>query len=197
MTGHRVFTLLAFSITMLVLFTACPGAKETYNKYDISFDYPPDMVVQEEGVIGFTEESTEMAGRLLFTKPRSRIEVFWTGPFDDADSSYIAKILGSYMAGRKENHPFYLGDVVNSERNGHTILEARFYTEGEDGIFLNIAGAWYCDKSRRVFTICSGAFWDKPALVTDGRTMIPEWPKPRSDASCKIYENLMASLHCH
>lgn len=204
MTKYSRIAFMGSTIIMFALFIACTGNHKTYYKYNISFDYPADMEIKETGVIGFNEEASEMAGGLLITKPGillepgTILEVIWMGPFENADHSYIQKILGSYMAGKKTaNHRYYLGDDVKSKRNGHTVLGTRFYTEGERGILLNITGSWYCDISKRVYIIRSGSRWHNPALVTDGRTMMPEWPKLKRDASYKMYENILDSFHCH
>ena len=169
---------------------------ETYNNYGTSFDYPADMKVQEKGYPLFSEEANEEAGVLKISKPQLRLDVSWV-TLGDVDRSYIEELILSYLSGRGEDHTLYLGDSTESRCMGHTVLGGRFVTIGEDGVLLNVIGAWHCDTSGRVFMVTSAADWDDPVLITDGTRTMPEWPDPKHDPSYEAFEKVVSSFQCH
>lgn len=168
----------------------------TFNKFGLSFNYLENMEVEEKGVSLYSEEATEEAGSVLIRKPGVCLEVFWL-PMEDADHLYIEDLLSAYISGRKEDHNFYLGDVIETEQDDDWALRVRFYTSGEEGILLNIAKSWYCDTSNRVFIVSCGAEWGDPVIITDGSRSMPDWPKFNQDPSYKTYKKVVSSFQCH
>lgn len=169
----------------------------TYNKFGFSFDCGDHYGrVEVEGHPFFSTEANEEAGVLRISTPLLRLDVYWL-TMEDVNRSYIEEQITAYLSGRGKDHTLYMGDYIESECMGHTVLGGRFVTEGEDGILLNNIGAWYCDNSGRVFMVNYAADWEDPVFITDGINVLPEWPDSRFDPSCNAYKEVMSTFQCH
>jgi len=198
--------LLIIGVALVILATTfvygCGKGVETYNKFGFSFDYPADMEVKEEGFPRFSEEANEEAGVLYLTKPELFISISWV-TLESADLSLLLEGQKAYLWGvRTTSDKFYLGGARYSEQHmGHTRIEQRFVTVGDYGTYgnrLNILGTWWCDKSKKVFEIDSGAKWKNATFIMYGDgTIAAEFPDYNHDPSYKAYKELLGSLHCH
>lgn len=192
-------------IVTAVVFAGCIDKEQvnTYNKFGFSFDYPADMdIVAENGWSHFSEEANEEAGFLYIVKQGGPfLDIFWF-PAEDVDRSFIAEMLGGY-AGAGKGYNLYLGDGKESKHRGHKVGNVRFCTvAGEEEVLLNNIGSWYCDKSKRVFTVRSAAKWDDPKFsmtfkVGEVLKTEPKWPNRKKDPSYKTYKKVIDSFHCH
>lgn len=193
-------------IVTAVVFAGCIDEEQvnTYNKFGFSFDYPADMdIVAENGWPPFSEEANEEAGFLYIVKQGGPVlDIFWF-PAEDVNSSFIWDTEAGYIAGAGKGHNLYLGDGKESKHRGHKVWNARFcIVAGEEWVSLNNIGSWYCDKSKRVFTVRSAAKWDDPQFlmtfkVGGGGGTEPEWPKLKKDPSYKTYKKVIDSFRCH
>ena len=193
-------------ITLVLIFSVMYGCSTTeqnsFNKHGVSFNYPADMkVVEEEGVIGFSEEVSEMAGSLIIESDENVLKINWMGPFEDADRLLIERVLLSYRAGVEKNATsFFIGDQVQLKKNDHLILGGRFFA-ATDQALLHVVGAWYCDESKRIFLIDSGTPGDPPRveIITDGKNtnVQHDWTDLKKDASYQMIKSVLSSLSCH
>ena len=185
------------AIVVVAIFTGCVEEEvNTYNKFGFLFEYPADMEV-------FEENASEEAGYVILGKPGVALDVWWRSA-EDINRSSLWEIFGAYLAGSKVGHKFYLGDTVEEKVNGHKAWDARFCTEEEEGVLLNVAGSWYCDKSKKVFIVRSAAKWDDPKFVMVFRVgekgipkTEPDWPDLKKDPSYKVYKKVISSFRCH
>ncbi|MGD2125754.1 MAG: hypothetical protein PVG99_06710 [Desulfobacteraceae bacterium] len=201
----KTFTAFAVGIAGALFLEGCSGSEvETYNKFEFSFEYPGKVDVVERGTPLFGKKASHEAGNLRIGttsdltdgKVEAIFMVAWF-PAQQADRAEVMKIVGAALKGRQQGHDLHLGGKVELDQEGHRVWGARFCTQGKEGILLNVAGAWYCDVSKRIFHLTSAARWENPTFIMSGSGAGPEWPDAKKDSSFKAYEKLLRSFHCH
>lgn len=193
---------LMFVFILPIMYGCSTTEQNSFNNHGISFNYPADMeVVEEDEVIGFSEEVSEVAGSLIIESNENVLKINWMGPFEDADRSLIERVFLSYRAGvEKSADRFFLGDEVPLKKDDHFILGGQFFA-ATDQALLRVIGAWYCEKSQRLFIVDSGAPGDPPRTIitTDGRStrVQHDWTDLKKDASYQMIKSVLRSFQCH
>lgn len=197
-----VFLVIASVLIFTIMCRCSEKDQETYDKYGLSFKYPADMtVIEEDGVIGFSEEISEIAGNIVIESAQKILKISWMGPFEDADRSLIERILLNYRAGvEKSADIFFIDAEVPLKKDGHLILGGRLFVAADQEL-LRVIGAWYCDESKRIFIIDSGAPGDPPktTVTTNGRNtnVQHDWTNLKNDASYQMIKSILRSITCH
>lgn len=165
---------------------------ETYNKFDISFQYPTGMELTEKAVPYYGTEANRDHGVINLRKPGFLIGVNWMTPEEgvNVDSSFLGDILDQFLAGASE------GDIIfESERHytsgvhrPHLVMEQRYALQVQNT--LNSVGVWWCQESGRIFLVAVTRDWEDSTYLTDV-------PTQGKDYSWETYDQVRRSFRCH
>jgi hypothetical protein len=165
---------------------------ETYDKFDISFQYPPGMELTEKAVPYYSTKASRDHGVVNLRKPGFLISVNWMTPEEgvNVDSSFLGDILDQFIAGASE------GDIMfESERHytsgvhrPHTVMEQRYALQVQNTV--NSVGVWWCQQSGRVFLVAVTRDWE-------GSTHLTDVPTEGKDYSWETYDQVRRSFRCH
>jgi hypothetical protein len=133
-----------------------PTEYRTYSKYGLSFEYPKDMSLSEQGFL----ESTAMdsSGMVLGTLEKSEYEMVLVGWLRSVVALDLESTLdGAFegMAGEWGN--IDRGQLVTSEKSGDTMLYQQYSATVEGKSIYGVYGVWYNDISDRLYQLNSAS----------------------------------------
>ena len=127
-----------------------PTEYTTYSKYGFLIEYPEDMTITEEGVIGAT--ANDNSGMVMGKSfgPYNAFAVSWA-------KSSIPLTRGDLENALEEifNTPGFerTGSIVETTKSGHEMIYQR-YTYTEDGQkTYGIFGVWYCNVDKKLYCL--------------------------------------------
>lgn len=153
-----------------------PSDFTTFSKYGFSFQYHKSLSITEQGI--FENEATERSGMVFVGIEEDLFGVAW----QEMEPSMLEVvglemiIDGSYMglglAG--EDVQIERGEQAETTHAGHRVLYEDFAATTEGDGVNGILGAFYCDKSQRLFTMTmlSPAIRAKEDLLEDFMTYL-------------------------
>lgn len=194
MHTYRHLAVFITSITLLALFIACPTTRKTYNNYEMSFQYPPDMKITEKKFLG--NPVAEKSGELQFSsneEPIRMINILWlTPPSKEKTSQKHLEELLSKLEGKVvfETKP-------SIETHGEiAVLEKRYVVIQRFG-FVRSKGIFNCKKSNRIFLITAtrpakGIIKSFPGMKEENIKLPPK----NKDPVYQDYRMILESFRC-
>ena len=138
--------------------TPTPAEFKTFSKYGFSFEYPKKFSVTEMGL--FENEATDNSGIVQVGVANDEVELFQTTWLQMIPSTWeIGGDLGTTIedsfAGAESSEgvaSLDRGELIDTTKAGHQLLYQYFtVTSTEGDKIYGIAGAFYCDRSQKVF----------------------------------------------
>lgn len=165
---------------------------ETYNKFDISFQYPPGMELTEKAVPFYGTEANRDHGVINLKKLGFLISVNWMTPEEgvSVDSSFLSDILDQFLAGASEGDNMFESErhYISGVRYPHVAMEQRYALQVQNT--LNSVGVWWCQKSGRIFMVAVTRDWEDSTYIKDV-------PTQGKDYSYETYDQVRGSFRCH
>ncbi len=165
---------------------------ETYNKFDISFQYPPGMALTEKTVPYYGTEASRDHGVINLRASGFLIGVNWMTPEEGVyvDSSFLSDILDDFLAGASEGDNMFESErhYISGVHPHHVVMEQRYALQEQNT--LNSVGVWWCQESGRIFLVAVTRDWE-------GSTYLTDVPTRGQDYSYETYDQVMRSFLCH
>lgn len=187
-------TLFVTAMVLLALCSACPASQKTYNKYGMSFQYPPDMKITEKKYLD--DVVTEKSGELQLVsnaEPVKMINILWlTSPSKEKTSQKNLEKLLSKLEGKAvfKTDPSLeiLGEIA--------IIEKRYVVIHGFG-FVRSKGIFSCKKQNRIILITA----TRPAKgiiksFTGMKLKNIKLPPKNRDPVYKDYRKILESFRC-
>ncbi len=137
---------------------------DTYSKYGVSFKYPSGMKLSEEGFpMGIpTEHKGLISGEIYPGEDCHLLRISWLelASEEGKGKEFLETGLGAgyeLIKGLVNGSTnFIKKDKIEIIINGHKLLYQFYEGQVKDLSVYGILGSWYCDKSKRAFTLNVG-----------------------------------------